>query len=33
MVKKKGPTYLAQKAGTSSTTGLNTMGFVAGKSQ
>ncbi len=28
-----GPAYLAQKAGTPSTTGLNTMGFVARKGQ
>lgn len=31
-IKKLGPAYLAQKAGTSSATGLNTMGFVARKS-
>lgn len=28
-IEKLGPTYLAQKAGTSSATGLNTQGFVA----
>lgn len=31
-IDKLGPAYLAQKAGTSSATGLNTMGFVARKS-
>jgi bacterioferritin len=28
-IEKLGPAYLAQKAGTPSTTGLNTQGFIA----